>query len=205
MGIHKSDAEVLPLCKEITRLSDWFLGTKKESVWVGFEVLHLGLDPDYATCGKRLGPVGGGGIVQSLSHVQLFVTPWTAASQASLSFIILQNLLKLMSIELVMPSKHFVFCYPLLLLVSVFPTIRGSISESALCIRWPKYLSFSFSICPSSKYSGLISFRIDWFDLCNTRNSQESSPIPQFKSINSSVLSLLCGPTLTSPYMTAGP
>ena len=158
---------------------------------MGFEVLHLGLDPDFATRGKKLGPVGGGGIVQSLSHVQLFVTSWTAACQASLSFTILQNLLKLMSIELVMPSKHFIFSYPLLLLASVFPSIRGSISESALCIRWPKYLTFSFSICPSSKYSGLISFRIDWFDLCNPRDSQESSPTPQFKSINSSALSLL--------------
>ena len=104
-------------------------------------------------------------VAQSLNHVQLFVTPWTAASQASLSFIILQNLLKLMSIELVMPSKHFVFCYPLLLLISVFLSIRVFSKESALCIRWPKYWSFSFSISPSNEESGLISFRIDWLDL----------------------------------------
>ena len=132
---------------------------------MGFEVLHLGLDPDYATCGKRLGPVGGGGIVQSLSHVQLFVTPWTAASQASLSFIILQNLLKLMSIELVMPSNYLILCFPLLLLPSILPSITVFSNKSALCLRWPKYLSFSFSISPSNEYSGLISFRIDWFDI----------------------------------------
>ena len=164
MGIHKSDAEVLPLCKEITRLSDWFLGAKKESVWVGFEVLHLGLDPDYATCGKRLGPVGGGGIVQSLSHVQLFVTPWTAASQASLSFIILQNLLKLMSIELVMLSNSLILCCPLLLF-SIFPSIMIFSNELALHIKWPKYWSFNFTINTFTEYSRLISFRIDWFDL----------------------------------------
>ena len=191
MGIHKTDAEVLPLCKEMTKLSDWFLGAKKESVWVGFEVLHLGLDPDYATCGKKLGPVGGGGIVQSLSHVQLFVTPWTAACQASLSFTILQNLLKLMSIELVMPSKHFIFSYPLLLLASVFPSIRGSISESALCIRWPKYLSFSFSNNPSHEYSGLISFNLNSLQYKSPRHSQASSPAPQFESISYSLLSML--------------
>ena len=158
MGIHKTDAEVLPLCKEMTKLSDWFLGAKKESVWVGFEVLHLGLDPDYATCGKKLGPVGGGGIVQSLSHVQLFVTPWTAACQASLSFTILQNLLKLMSIELVMPSKHFILCRPLLLLPSIFPSIRVFSNGSVLPIRWPSIgASASASVLPMNIQ--------DWFPL----------------------------------------
>ena len=103
--------------------------------------------------------------VQSLSHIQLFVTPWTAAHQASLSFTISWSLLKLKSIELVMPSNHLILCRPLLLLPSIFPSIRVFSNESAPCIRGPKYWSFSCSISPSDKYAGLISFRIDWFDL----------------------------------------
>ena len=102
--------------------------------------------------------------VQLLSHVQFFATPWTAAYQTSLSFAISQNLLKFMSIELVMPSNHLILCHLLLLLPSVFPSIRIFSSESALCTRWPKYWSFSFSLSPSNSYAGLISFRIDWFD-----------------------------------------
>ena len=102
---------------------------------------------------------------QSFSHVQLFAAAWTTACQASLSFTISQNLLKLMSIESVMPSNRLVLRHPLLLLPSLFPSIRVFSNELALCIRWPKYWSFSFSISPSSEYSGLISFRIDWFDL----------------------------------------
>ena len=102
--------------------------------------------------------------VQSLSRVQLFATPWTEANQASLSITNSQSLLKLMSIESVMPSNHLILCRPLLL-PSIFPSIRVFSSESVLCIRWPKYWSFSFSISPSNEYSGLISFRIDWFDL----------------------------------------
>ena len=101
-------------------------------------------------------------VVQSLSHVQLFATWWTAARQTSQSFTISQSLFKLMSIESVMPSIHLVFCHPLLLLPSIFPSIRVFSNESALHIRWPKYWSFSFSISPSSEYSGLISFRIDY-------------------------------------------
>ena len=97
--------------------------------------------------------------VQSVSHVRLFVTPWTAACQAS------QSLPKLMSIELVMPSSHLILCRPLLLLPSIFPSIHVFSNESALCIRWPKYWSFSFSISPSNEHSRLIFFRIDWFDL----------------------------------------
>ena len=104
-------------------------------------------------------------VVQLLSHVRLFVTPWTAARQASLSFTISRCLLKLMSIELVIPSNHLVLYHSLLLLPSIFPSIRVFSNESALRIRWPKYWSFSFSISPSNGYSGLISFRIDWFDL----------------------------------------
>ena len=102
---------------------------------------------------------------QSLNHVQLFVTPWTAARQASLSITNSQSLLKLMSIELVMPSNHFILCHPLLLLPLIFPSIRDFSNESILCIRWPKYWSFSFSISHSNEYSGLISFRMDSLDL----------------------------------------
>ena len=102
--------------------------------------------------------------VQSLGHVGLFVTPLTAACQASLSSTISQSLLKLMSIKLVMPSNYLILCHPLLL-PSVFPSIRVFSDELVLRIRWPKYWSFSFSISPSKEYSGLISFRIDWFDL----------------------------------------
>ena len=105
------------------------------------------------------------GSVQSLSCVQLFATPWIAACQASLSISNSLSLFKLMSIELVMPSNHLILCHPLLLLPSIFPSIRVFLDESALSIRWPKYWSFSFSISPSNEYSGLISFRIDWFDL----------------------------------------
>ena len=109
-------------------------------------------------------------VVQPLSHVQYFVTSWSAAFQASLSFTISWSLLKLMSIELVMPSNHLVLCCPLLLLHSVFPRIRVFSNESALCIRWPKYWSFSFDIGPSNEYSGLISFRIDWLNLFAVRD-----------------------------------
>ena len=103
--------------------------------------------------------------VQSFSHVQLFVIPGTAACQASLSFTISQSLLKLLSIESVMPSNHLILCHPLLLLPSIFPNIGVFSNESALRIRWPKDWSFSFSISPSNEYLGLISFRIDWFEL----------------------------------------
>ena len=136
--------------------------------------------------------------VQSLSHVQLFATPWTAACQASLSIINSRSLLKLMTIELVMPSNHLILCHPLLLMPSILPSITVFFNESVLPIRWPKYWSFSFSISPSSEYSGLISFRMDWLDLPEVQGTQESSPIPQFKSINSSTLSFLYSPTLTS-------
>ena len=103
--------------------------------------------------------------VQSLSCVWLFATPWTAARQASLSITNSLSLLKLMSIESVMPFNHLILCHPLLLPLSISPSIRVFSDESVLCIRWPKYWSFSFSISPFRDYSGLISFRIDWFDL----------------------------------------
>ena len=112
--------------------------------------------------------------VQSLSHVQLFVTPWTAACQASLSITNSWNLLKLMSIESVMPSNHLILCHPLLLLPSIFPNIRVFSNESALHIRWPKYWTFSFSIIPSNEYSVLISFRMDWLDLLAVQGTLKS-------------------------------
>ena len=108
------------------------------------------------------------------SHVRLFAIPWTAAHQVSLPFIISQSLLKLMSTESKMPSNHLILCHPLLLLPSIFPSIRVFSNESALCIRWPKYWSFSFSISPSNEYSGLISFRIDWFDLLAVQGTFKS-------------------------------
>ena len=104
-------------------------------------------------------------VIQSLNHVRFFATPWTAACPASLSFTICWSLLKLMPIESMMPSNHLILCHPLLLLPSIFPSIRVFSNELALCIKWPKYWSFSFSISPSNEYSGLTSFRIDWFDL----------------------------------------
>ena len=117
--------------------------------------------------------------VQSLSCVQLFATPWTAACQASLSITSSQSLLKLMSIKSVMPSNHLILCCPLLLLPSIFPSIMVFSHEKVLRLRWPKYWSFSFRISPSNEYSGLISFRMDWLDLlCSPRDSQEFSPMP---------------------------
>ena len=110
-------------------------------------------------------------IVQSLSGAQLFAIPQTAAHQASLSITISRSLLKLMPIESVMPSNHLILCRPLLLLPSVFPSSRVISFESALHIRWPKYWSFSFSISPSNEYSGLISFRIDWFDFLTVQGT----------------------------------
>ena len=136
--------------------------------------------------------------VQSLSRVRPFATPWTAACQVSLSITNSQSLLKLMSIALVMPSNHLILCWSLLLLPSIFPSIRVFANESALCIRWPKYWSFSFSISPSNEYSRLISLRMDWLDLLAVQGTLKSLPIPQFKSISSLVLSFLYSPTLTS-------
>ena len=122
------------------------------------------------------------------------MTAWTAAHQASLSFVVSWSLPKLMFIESVMPSK---LCHPLPL-PSIFPSIRIFSNESALCIRWPKYWSFSFSISPSNEYSGLISFRMDWFCLLVVQGTLKSSPAPQLESNSSLVLYLLFGPTLTS-------
>ena len=138
-------------------------------------------------------------VIQSLSCVWLFATHWTATRQDSMSFSISQSLLKFMSIELMMQCKHFIFCH-LLLLISIFPSIKVFSNELALHIRWPKYWSFSFSISPSNEYSWVISFRIDWFDLLAVQGTLKSLLQHQFESINSSVLSLLYGPTLTSVH-----
>ena len=124
--------------------------------------------------------------VQSLGHVRLFVTPWAAACQASLSITNSQSILKLMSIELVMSSNHLIhLCRPLLL-PSIFPSIRVFSNESVLCIRWPKYWSFSFSISPSSEYSGQISFRMDWLDLLAVQGTLKS--LLQHHSSKTSIL-----------------
>ena len=125
-------------------------------------------------------------IVQSLSHVRLFVIPWTAAHQASLSISVSRSLLKLKSIELVMPSSHLILYRPLLLLPSIFPSIRVFSNESVLCIRWPKYWSSSLIISPSNEYSGLISFRIDWFDLLAVQRTLKS--LLQHHSLKASIL-----------------
>ena len=143
-------------------------------------------------------------LVQFISVVQLCLIlcdPMDCSTPASLSITSSWSLLKLRSIELVMPSNHLILCHPLLLLPSIFPSTRDFSCQSALCIRWPKYWSFSFSISPSNEHPGLISFRMDWLDLLVCpRDSQESSPTPQLKSINSSALSFLYSPTLTSIY-----
>ena len=112
--------------------------------------------------------------VHSLSHVQLFATPWTSAYQASLSITNSWSLLKFMSIESMMPSNHLILCHPLLLPPSIFPSIRVFSNESALRIRWPKYCSFNFNISPSNEHPGLISFRMDWLDLLAVQGTLKS-------------------------------
>ena len=136
--------------------------------------------------------------VQSLHRIRLFAIPWTAACQAFLSITNSWSLPKVISIESVMLSNHLILCHPLLPLPSIFPSIRVFSNESALCIRWTKYWSFSFNISPSNEHSGLISFRMDWLDLLAVQGTQDSSPTPQFKSTNSVVLSFLHSPTLIS-------
>ena len=124
--------------------------------------------------------------VQCLSRVQLFLTPWSAAGQASLSITNSQRPAKPMSIESVMPSNHLILCHPLLLLPSIFPSIRVFSNESALCIRWPKYCSFSFNISPSNEHPGLISFRMDWLDLLAVQGALKS--LLQHHSSKASIL-----------------
>ena len=141
-------------------------------------------------------------LVQVLSHFRLFATPQTAACQASLSITNSQSLLKLMSIESMMPSNHLILCHPLLLLPSILPSIRVFSNESVLRIRWPKYWSFSFSISPSNEYSGLISFRSDWLDLLVVQKTLKS--LLQHHSSKASILqhSAFFIVQLSHPYMT---
>ena len=140
--------------------------------------------------------------VQLLSHVRLFATPWTAVHQASLSITNFQSLLKLVSIELVMPSNQLILCHPLFLPPSIFPSIRVFSNESALRIRWPKY--WSFSISPSREYSGLISFRMDWFNLLAVQWTPKS--LLQYHSSKASILwpSAFFIVQLSHPSMTTG-
>ena len=142
--------------------------------------------------------------VQSLSHVQLFLTPWTAAQQASLTVTNSRSWLKLMSIGAVMPSSHLILCHPLLLTPSIFPRIRVFSNESVLHIRWPEYWSFSFSISPSNIYSGLISFRMNWFDLLAVQGTLKS--LLQHHNSKASILqhSAFFIVQLSHPYMTTG-
>ena len=140
----------------------------------------------------------------SVQLLWLFVTPWTAACQASLSITNSQSVLKLMSIESVMPSNHLIFCYLLLLPPSIFPSIGVCSNESVLRIRWPKYWSFSFSISPSNEYSGLISFRLDWLDLLAVQGTRKS--LLQHRSSKASILwhSAFFIVQLSHPYRTTG-
>ena len=142
--------------------------------------------------------------VQSLSRVRLFVTPWTTARQASLSITNSQSSPKLMSTESVMPSNHLILCRPLLLLPSIFPSIRVFSNASALRIRWPKYWSFSFSISPSDEHPGLISFRMDWLDLLAVQGTRKS--LLQHHSWKASIFrhSAFFTVQLSHPYMTTG-
>ena len=135
---------------------------------------------------------------------QLFASPWTAAHQASLSITNFYSLLKLMSIESVMPSNHLIFCYPLLFLPSIFPSIRVFSNESVLCIKWPKYWSFRFSISPSNEHPGLISFKMDWLDLLAVQGTLNS--LLQHHSSKASFLqcSAFFMVQLSHPYMTTG-
>ena len=155
------------------------------------------LSHPYMTTGKTISQS-----VQLLSRVQLFVTTWTAACQASLSFTISRSLLKLMSMKLVMPSNHLILCHPLLFLPSIFPSIRVFSNESALRIMWSKDWSFSFSISPSNEYSVLMSIRIDWFDLLAVQGTLKS--LLQYHSSTASILqcSAFFMVELSHPYMT---
>ena len=170
---------------------------------VGVEVEGLQWEDVRLYSAKESTSVRDAVVAQSLSRVSLFVTPWTTACQASLSFTISRSLLNLMYIESVMPFSHLILCHPLLL-PSIFPSIRVFSNESVLCIRWPKYLSFSFSISASSEYSGLISFRIDWFDLLAVQGTLKS--LLQHHSSKASILgnSTFFMVQFSRPYMTTG-
>ena len=157
----------------------------EQVAWVGREGFVLNREQDSMSRFVREIKLTQFSSVQSLCCVQLFVTPWTAAHQASLSITNSPSLLKLMSIESMMPSNHLILCHPLLL-PSVFPSIRVFSSESVLLIRWPKHWSFSFSSSPSNEYSGLIAFRMDWLDLLAVQGTLKS--LLQHHSSKASVL-----------------
>ena len=143
-------------------------------------------------------------VFQLLTCVQLFATPWTAALQVSLSLLSPGIWLRFMSLELVMPSNHLILCHPLFLLLSIFPSIRVFSNESVLCISWPKYWSFSFSISPSNEHSGLISFRMDWLNLLAVQGTLKS--LLQHPGSKASILqhSAFFIVQLSHPYMTTG-
>ena len=173
------------------------MGFSRQKYWRGWPFPPPGNLPDSGI--KVASPALAGGFftteppgkpnklsVQLLSRVRLFATPWTAARQTSLSVTNSQSLLKLMPIELVMPSNHLIFCCPLHLPPSIFPCIRVFTNESALCIRWPKYWSFSLSISPSNEHPGLVSFRMDWLDLLAVQGTLKS--LLQHHSSKASIL-----------------
>ena len=166
--------------------------------WPGWEMSNWAIDT--MSLPHSIGTIFSS--AQLLSHVWIFATPWTAARRASLSFTISQSLFKLMSIKSVIPSNHLILCHSLLLLPSIFPSIRVFSSESVLHISWPKYLSFSLSISPSNEYSGLISFRIYSFDLLAVQGTLKS--LLQHHSSKASILlhSAFCIVKLSHPYMT---
>ena len=143
-------------------------------------------------------------VSQSVQSCPTLCDPWTAACQVSLSITNSQSLLKLVSLKSMMPSNHLILCHPLLLLPSIFPSIRVFSNESALCIRWPKYCSFSFNFSPSNEYSGLISFRMDWLDLLTVQGTRKS--LLQHHSSKASILqhSAFFIVQLSHPYMTTG-
>ena len=159
--------QLFAILRKVARQAPLSMGLSRQEYWSGCHLLLPGLfltqGLNLASCVSDSLPTDPPGKTR-LSRVRFFVTPSTAALHASLSFSVSQSLLKLMSIQSAMPSNHLILCCPLLLLLSILPSIRVFFNESALLIRWPKYWSFSFSINPSIEYSGLISFRIDWFD-----------------------------------------
>ena len=190
------DCTVHGVAKSWTRLSDFHFHFQLRENF-------LYLLPSFTACCKEKAYFEISS-VQSLSHVLLFATPWTAAHQASLSITNFQSLLKLISIELVMPSNYLILCHPLLLPPSIFPSITVFSSESVLHIRWPKCWSFSFSIIPSNEYSGLISFTIDWFYLLSVQGTLKS--LLQHHSSKASLhqLSVFFIVQLSHPYITTG-
>ena len=206
MGIHRT--RHLPLEGSATSLGPWMATWKAvtlgcymrdEQTAISFIQVMWG---SYLTVADQ--PTLDYTVSSVARHVQLFATPWTAEHQASLSITNSWSLLKLMSIELVMPSNHFILCRPLLLLPSIFPSIRVFSNESVLRIRWPKFSSFSFSISPSNEYSGLISYRVDWLDLLAVQGTLKS--LLQHHSSKASILwcSVLFMVQLSHRYMTIG-